>query len=116
MIGEIVAAHRFMVVVVSCAQFSCGGGGGGIAFTLLDNCKATIDGQEIRSSVITPSTTVSKWIENERFISIDDSFISIDDSFISIDENRSHIDSHVFFVVEMVILSSYAHYNVEMDE
>ena len=55
MIGEIVAAHRFMVVVVSCAQFSCGGGGGGIAFTLLDNCKATIDGQEIRSSVITPS-------------------------------------------------------------
>ena len=53
MIGEIVAAHRFMVVVVSCARFSCGGGGGGIAFTLLD--KATIDGQEIRSSVITPS-------------------------------------------------------------
>ena len=53
--GEIVAAHRFMVVVVSCARFSCGGGGGGIAFTLLDNCKATIDGQEIRSSVITPS-------------------------------------------------------------
>ena len=46
-------------------------------------------------------TTVSKWIEKERFI-------SIDDSFISIDENRSHIDSHVFFVVEMVILSSYA--------
>jgi hypothetical protein len=61
-------------------------------------------------------TTVSKWIEKERFISIDDSFISIDDSFISIDENRSHIDSHVFFVLKMVILSSYAHFNVEMDE
>ena len=53
-------------------------------------------------------TTVSKWIENELVISLADSFISIDDSFISIDENRSHIDSHVFFVVEMVILSSYA--------
>ena len=56
---------------------------------------------EISLCCVQRRTTVSKSIENELVI-------SLADSFISIDENRSHIDSHVFFVVEMVILSSYA--------